>query len=213
MDLPDDVAIRTSNHYESRLRLLNDLWGDWIKAVVDVHNQDELFRCMLDAFECFLSTTFDLLHGYYRLALANLRSAIMIGTYGNIAPKSRKYLSWKSGASELTFTPARKALLELVGSKPAGWLLEPDKIPAATFRYLCRFAHSRPETSDGDLWESNGPICSDKAVTLTFESSLQVYAICYLLVGIARPGFTMPDGSRRLFELDWLSGCSRLSAS
>jgi len=156
MDLPDDVAITTSNHYGSQLKLLNDLWGDWIKAVGSVH---ELFSCVLDAFECFQCTTFNLLHGYYRSALANLRSAmevIAIGAYGNIDPTSKKYLDWKSGASELTFTPARKALLGLIKSEPAGWLLEPDKLPAEAFRHLCRFTHSRPETSDGDLWESNG---------------------------------------------------------
>lgn len=35
MDLPDDVAITTSNHYGVELKLLNNLWGDWIKAVGD----------------------------------------------------------------------------------------------------------------------------------------------------------------------------------
>lgn len=214
MDLPDDVAVTTSKHYESELKLLNDLWGDWVKAVGDVANQDELFSCMLDALECFQCSTFNLLHGYYRSAIASLRTAIeaiVIGAYGNLSPTNKTYVDWKTGASELTFTPARKALLKLAGLKPAGWLLEDDKLTAQAFRQLCRFTHSRPDTSDGDLWESNGPICSDKGVKLTFDSSLQIYAICYLIVGIGRPGFILPVDSRVLFKLKWLDGHVQLS--
>jgi hypothetical protein len=214
MDLPDDVAITTSDHYGSKLRLLNNLWGDWVKAVGDISNQDELFSCMLDALECFQCSTFNLTHGYYRSAIASLRTAIeaiVIGTFGNLAPTNKKYVDWKTGASEFTFTPARQALLELVRLKPAGWLLEKDKPPAQTYRQLCRFTHSRSDTTDGDLWESNGPICSDKGVKLTFDSSLQIYTICYLLVGIGRPGFILPADSRVLFRLKWLDGHAQLS--
>jgi hypothetical protein len=214
MDLPDDVAITTSNLYGSKLKFLNDLSGDWIKAVGDVGNQDELFSSMLDALECFQCSTFNLVHGYYRSALANLRTAIeaiMIGAYGNLAPTSKKYVDWKTGASELGFTRARRNLLEFVRPMPAGWILQDGKLPDQTFRQLCRFAHSRPDTTDGDLWESNGPICSGKAVKLAFESSLQIYAICYLLVGIGRPRFALPANGRLLFKLKWLDGRAQLS--
>ena len=214
MDLPDDVAITTFNKFGSELALLNDLWGDWIKSVGDVANQDELFNCILDALECFQCSTFNLLHGYYRSAIASLRTAIeaiVIGTYGNLAPTHKTYVDWKTGVSELTFTRARRALLRLVGPKPAGWLLADDKLPAQTFRHLCCFTHSRPDTSDVDLWESNGPICSNKGMKLTFDSSLQIYAICYLFVGIGRPNFILPANSRVLFKLEWLDGHAQLS--
>ena len=95
MDLPDDVAITTSNLYGSKLKFLNNLLRDWIKAVGDVDNQDELFSSILDALECFQCSTFNLVHGYYRSALANLRTAIeaiMIGAYGNLAPMSKNTL-------------------------------------------------------------------------------------------------------------------------
>ena len=213
MNLPDDVAITTSNHHGSRLRLLNSLLGDWVESVGPVDNQDELFSCMLNALECFQCAMFDLLHGFYRSALANLRSAlevVMIGAYGNIDPTRRRYLDWKNGVSELTFTPARRALLKLVKERPVGWLLEHDKLPARIFRDLCHFAHSRPGASDGDLWESNGPICSDKAVKLTFDACLQVYAICYLLIRIGRPNFKLREKRGVLFELDLLQGHDEL---
>ncbi|MET4790933.1 hypothetical protein ABIF64_003111 [Bradyrhizobium japonicum] len=40
----------------------------------------------------------------------------------------------------------------------------------------------------------------------TFFTALSVYAICYLLVRIARPAFTLPEDSRILFEEDWVPG-------
>ena len=47
MHLPDDVAIRTSDHHGSQLATLYSLWGDWLEAMGDQH--DELFAGMLDA--------------------------------------------------------------------------------------------------------------------------------------------------------------------
>jgi hypothetical protein len=83
--LPDDVAIRTSDHNGHRLALLHRLWGDWIEATGNPLRPDELFSSMQDAGEAFQCTNFLLLHGYYRAAIAELRVAlelVMIGAYG-----------------------------------------------------------------------------------------------------------------------------------
>jgi hypothetical protein len=96
MHLPDDVAIRTSDHHGSQLGTLYSLWGDWLEALGDQH--DELFARMLDAADCFQASTFESLHGYYRSALSNLRSAIelvAIGSLGNLTPDDSDYLRWK----------------------------------------------------------------------------------------------------------------------
>jgi hypothetical protein len=47
MHLPDDVAIRTSDHHGTQLATLHLLWDDWLEAMGDQH--DELFAGMLDA--------------------------------------------------------------------------------------------------------------------------------------------------------------------
>jgi hypothetical protein len=213
MHLPDDVAIKISNHNGLRLQLLHSLWGDWIEAVGDQSDPDNLFAPMLDAGDCFQCTTFDFLHGFYRAALANLRSAlelVTIGVFGNICPTHERYLGWKNCSSELTFTPARKAILQAVKGNPGSWVLEDDKAPARMFRDLCGFTHSRPDASDGALWESNGPVYKDEVIKLTFDASLRVYAICYLLVRIGRPRFKLPKDSQIIFELDWLQDHAEL---
>src|SRR5689334_11998588 len=76
MNLPDDVAVRISDHNGTHLRLLYELWSDWIEAIGDPDHRDELFSCMLDANDCLQCANFDLLHGFYRSAISNLRTAL-----------------------------------------------------------------------------------------------------------------------------------------
>jgi hypothetical protein len=84
------------------------------------------------------------------------------------------------------------------------WLAADEEFPDQTFRQLSNFTHSRPDSSDGELWESNGPVFAQNATTLVFFTAVRVYAICYLLVRIARPRFIPPRDSRILFEADWV---------
>ena len=205
--LPDDVAIRTSNHNGHRLALLNSLWGDWIAATGDPEKQDELFSCMLDAGDAFQCTNFLFLHGYYRAAMAELRVAlelVMIGAYGNLRPNDPEYVEWKNSGSEFGFTRFRKRMHSVLRADQGKWVTADNEFPAETFRQLCNFTHSRPNSSDGALWRSNGPVYAHEAVILTFFTTVSVYAICYLLVRIARPDFVLPADSRILFEEDWV---------
>jgi hypothetical protein len=99
MHLPDDVALTTSNHHGKHLRALYTLWSAWVEAIGE--NEDALFGAMLDATDCFQSSTFDALHGYYRSALSNLRTAldlVAIGTVGNLTPTDPN--AWLSGFVE-----------------------------------------------------------------------------------------------------------------
>jgi hypothetical protein len=207
--LTDDVAIRTSDHNGIRLALLYSLWGDWITATGDPEHPDELFVCMLDAADAFQCVTFLFLHGYYRAAMAQLRVAlelVMIGAYGNLKPTDADYVTWKSSGSELGFTRFRKRMHGMLTQSQCKWLLADGEFPSTTFQRLCNFTHSRPDSSDGSLWRSNGPVYVHDAVMLTFFTTLSVYAICYLLVRIARPTFVLPEDSRILFEEDWVPG-------
>ncbi len=205
--LPDDVAIRTSDHNGHRLSLLYNLWVDWITATGNPEKPDELFSCMLDAGDAFQCTNFLFLHGYYRAAMAELRVAlelVMIGAYGNLKPDDPDYIIWKTSGSELSFTRFRRRMHGMLLGDQCKWLLSDGEVPDKTFQQLCNFTHSRPDSSDGALWESNGPVYKHEAVMLTFFTSLSAYAICYLLIRIARPDFALPPDSRILFEEDWM---------
>jgi hypothetical protein len=205
--LPDDVAIRISDHNGLRLALLYSLWGDWVTATGDPENPDELFSGMLDAGDALQCANFLFLHGYYRAAMAELRVAlelVMIGAYGNLRPGDRDYVVWKTSGSELGFTRFRKRMHAMLRGNHCKWLVADEEFPDKTFRQLCNFTHSRPNSSDAALWQSNGPVYAREAVVLTFLTTVSVYAICYLLVRIARSGFALPLDSRILFEEDWV---------
>jgi hypothetical protein len=152
--LADDVAIRTSDHNGTRLLLLHSLWGDWIEAAGDPENPDELFGCMADASAAFQCTNFLFLHGYYRAAMAELRVAlelVMIGAYKNLKPDDPDYIVWKTSGSELGFTRVRKRMHGMLRGDQCKWLVVDDEFPDKTFRQLCNFTHSRPDSSDGAL--------------------------------------------------------------
>lgn len=206
--LPADVSIRISDHHGTRLKLLYSLWGDWVEAVGEPDKPDEIFNCMLDAADCFQCANFNLLHGFYRAALAELRTALellTIGAYGQLNPTDAEYLAWKAGTGELTFGRCRRRLLGTLRKEQAKWLFEDGALLGATYQVLCNYAHSRPDASDGALWQSNGPVYNDAAIGLTFRTTLSAYALSYLLVRFARPDFAMPEDSDILFELEWMS--------
>lgn len=205
--LPEDVSIRISDHNGTRFELLYSLWSDWITTVGNPDRPDEVYNCLLDAVDCFQCSTFNFLHGFYRGALAELRTAlelVMIGTYGSLFPANAEYVAWKNGGSDLGFTRCRKRLAGSLRKEQARWLFEDGGILAAAYQKLCNYAHSRPDASDGMLWQSNGPVYNNEAIFLTFSAALSVFAMCYLLVRIARSGFQMPRDSEILFELEWL---------
>lgn len=213
MHLPEDVSIRISDHNGTRFELLYSLWGDWIHAIGDPDKPDEIYNCMLDAGDALQGAHFNFLHGYYRVALAELRVAlelVLIGTFGNLQPTDAKYCAWKQGLGELDFTRCRKNLSGALRKDQAKWMFANGEFLAETYKTLCNYTHSRPDANYGVLWQSNGPVYNNEAIHLTFFTTLSVFAICYLLVRLARPGLVMPEDSDVLFELDWMPNYSEL---
>lgn len=211
--LPEDVSIRISDHNGTRLQLVYDLWRDWITAIGNPEKPDEIYNCLLDAADCFQCANFNFLHGFYRAALAELRTAlelVMIGAYGTLNPNDKDYLAWKAGIGDLGFTRCRKRLSGSLRKEEAKWMFEEGGPLATADQTLCNYAHSRPDASDGALWQSNGPVYNNEAIRLTFFTTLSVYAMCYLLVKVVRRDFVMPEDSNILFELDWMSDYAQL---
>lgn len=198
MHLPDDVALTTSNHHGKQLRTLYTFWGAWLEAIGE--DEDALYGAMLDAADCFQSSTFDALHGYYRSALSNLRAAldlVAIGTVGNLTPADPVYARWKESNARLVFPLAklRRLTNEPISSllfKQAGWM---DDL----YDELSAYTHSRPDSSDGTMWESNGPVYRTIAFRKVFGSQIATYAACYHMIKIGRPEFILPKKAEIVF--------------
>jgi len=208
MHLPDDVAITTSNHHGTQLAALYTLWGDWLRAIG--RKEDALFASMLDAADCLQSSTFDFLHGYYRSAVSNLRSAlelVAIGTLGNLVPDDKVYLRWKSSGASLAFPSCRPRLRNLTQEPISTMLFKQGGWMETLYYKLCDYAHSRPGASDGDMWRSNGPIYVGSVANGVFRLQTSTYGTCYVLAKIGRPELIMPPNSEFLFktsELHWM---------
>jgi hypothetical protein len=202
MHLPDDVAITTSNHHGSQLAALYTLWGDWVEAIGQV--PDELFSAMLDAADCFQSSTFDSLHGYYRSALTNLRGAlelVAIGALGNLSPNDRDYLRWrKQNVGSLPFASCIRKLRGVTKEPSHALIFKPNGWLETLYQELCAYAHSRPDSSDGEMWRSNGPIYVGTACNLVFGLQVSTYTACYVLTKVGRPDFVLPKTSELLFK-------------
>jgi hypothetical protein len=209
MDLPDDVAIRISDHNGTRLRMLYVLESDWVFAVGDLEKPDDLFECMRDAADCFACANFDLLHGFYRSAIANFRAGfelVMIGTFASLSPNDPTYFGWKNGGDKtLGFSGCRRQLHKACENRASAWVFAEKAFLHSTYTELCKFAHARPFSNDGALWQSNGPVYNGDAIQKSFMFGLDVYSACYLLVKTAKPDFELPPDSQFLFELDWMT--------
>jgi len=198
MHLPDDVALTTSNHHGKQLRILYTLWGTWVEAIGD--DEDALYGAMLDAADCFQSSTFDALHGYYRSALSNLRAAldgVAIGTVGNLAPADPVYARWKTSNARLVFPRAK--LRQLTNEPISSLLFKQAEWMDDLYDELSAYTHSRPDASDGTMWESNGPVYRTLAFRKIFGSQIATYAACYHMTKIGRPNFILPEKAEMIF--------------
>lgn len=202
MDLPDDVAVRTSDHRGKVLGEVYWLWGRWIEATGET--EDAIFTPMLDAHDDLQASLFDSLHGYYRTAFSGLRNVIELMTIGacGALTKTPLYKEWRDGSTEFKFGTACDLLsndASLVGfnegMKADGhqslWDAKRAGLPGGysrrLYRSMCDFAHSRPGFTDGDLRCSNGPIYVSSVFWDWYLAYLQTTSLCSILMFLARP--------------------------
>ena len=90
--------------------------------------------------------------------------------------------------------------------KQGGWMEE-------LYYRLCGYAHSRPDSSDGEMWESNGPIYVGKVFNDVFRLQASTYAACYLLAKAGRPKLAVSKNSDFLFDTPKLLWSDEIVAS
>jgi hypothetical protein len=211
--LPDDVSLRTSDHYGSLLKRAYEFWGDWIALVLDLQNivghQDALSNGTLVATDAFQVSLYLALTGFYREAIASLRSAIeavVVGIYFRDSATAPEYERWKRGArdAEVWMAEARRAVRQVPpfsdfdGSNDANSLLGKEGWVTDLYTTLSGFSHGRPyrelptgeqiPTGDAELRAgSNGPIFVPEAVVLWARFYFEAGYLCAVLCGIAEP--------------------------
>ncbi len=204
--LPDDVSVRTTDYHGTTVRQLHELWGAWIECYGE--NKDCLFPVMLDAADDFQAATYAALTGYYRLSVSAVRSAlelVAIGAWAQVCGEFRDFEDWRAGKRTLSLGRACDGLIDgartlesdlrqIVGDslfaqkgpKDGGGFLR------RIFDGISNFTHARPGSTDGDMRNSNGPIYVRTAFQHVSWIEFEAFALCYVLVLLARPSVPNP---------------------
>lgn len=206
--LPDDVAIRTSNHHGSVLKRQHDLWGAWLEIIGE--EQDFLYTVMLDANDELQAAIFNALHGYYRQAISCFRNAleqVVIGAELQIYGDNGRFQLWETGGIEIKFQDACDRLAEVESIRQLEGTLRKqlnDSIfdrktstlqggwARRLYGELSHYAHARPGFSSSDMWESNGPIYVTEALDLFTGLFTQTLKLNFLLIKLGRSAFSSP---------------------
>lgn len=212
--LADHASITTTNHHGRLLKRLFDLDRGWVGAIGD--STDFISVAMVDVMDEFHASMFLLMHGFYRQAIATLRSILettLLGAYFELTGDQSGFDSWRAGkeygfgamVDKMQAIPEIRSFeskINIVGNGDlfarrsndhVGWCRD-------LYRRLCEFAHSRPGRTNADLWRSNGPIYVTRSIFLVAELYVETYSLAILLVKLARPVITWPRTIPRGYE-------------
>jgi hypothetical protein len=137
---------------------------------------------MIDVIDEFQASIFNCLHGFYRQAIGCLRNVlelVTVGAYCELPGKADEFEQWRSGEREIRYGTACVGLAasnmtklldaylrhtlddsifdQKLGEYEGGWARR-------LYAKLCKYAHSRRNFTNADLWQSNGPIYADVAL-------------------------------------------------
>lgn len=217
--LPDDVSLRTSDNYGSTLRLLWDLWGEWISVVLALQEavgekvDSPIAHTACDVSEYLQAATYNALTGYYRLAHTSLRAIIENMTFGlafQLDPSDGEFGEWLDGedhpfdwAVHRAARQPRVAVLECHLADAASDSLYRQRhgfraggLARRLYKKLSKYAHGAPGHTDADVWHSNGPIFVPAAFEEWVCSHHEVYALAVLEGRLAQPALDELQGSR-----------------
>jgi hypothetical protein len=211
MDLPGDVAIRTTSYQGKRAAILHDLLGAWVEAMPE--KPDIVADGMSDAADNFQAATFNLVHGFYKEAIAALRSALETMTFAvscQLSNNEEVWQRWRDG-NELSFgrqcDRAQKLppldLLERRAREVNGTSIFAGQDGSGRnawarnlYRRLSEYVHARGTNTS--LWKSNGPIYSAQGFALSYHFFLETFALTFILAKVALPTLS-PGAAHHIF--------------
>jgi hypothetical protein len=220
--LPEDVAVRTSNHQGTTLAQLNELSSAWLFSTRMPPHRESMSPVMLDAHDEIEASIYNCLTGYYRFSIGGLRNVLelaAIGCWAEACGKKREFRDWRKGRIELGLGRACDGLISSASALESHLkatvndTLFAQRDPAATsqtakdggwvrrsFSGLSNYSHSRPKYIDSHLRESNGPIYVESVFKHVAWMHFETIALAYVLALIARPKMRVSPKVRALFE-------------
>jgi hypothetical protein len=217
MDLPTDVALKSTSYEGSLISRLHQLHSDWIFSWPEVGEARFMEEVALLAREEFDALVFNAVHGWYRQAIGCLRNALetlIIGAALAVTNNVKSFQAWRQGTKQYGFGAARA----LIRDSELGQQIDDDAAPESVFgdddgswtktRYsrLCAYAHSQAGYNNADFWESNGPIFVPSALQVVEAEFRETLALSYLLLRLGWPRYLPGQGQPALLngsQGDW----------
>lgn len=213
--LPDDVAIRTSNHHGTTLAQLDELSSAWMLSTRLPPYRERMSPVMLDAYDEIQASIYTSLTGFYRFSVGGMRNVlelVTIGCWAEVCGKKEEFRDWRKGNIQLNLGLACDGLIGDTASLESHLkatvndTLFSQKTPTTRAGYVRRifsgiseYAHSRPRFTDSHFRESNGPIYVKSAFNHVAWVHFETIAITYVLAMIARPKMRVSPAIRELF--------------
>jgi len=211
MELPGDVAIRTTSHQGTRINTLALLTSAWTEAFPP--SPSIILHGMLDGFDAFQASLFNVVHGFYKEAIAALRNALETMVFAATCSLANDITAWEGWllGDEIWFAKQCRRLRHL---SPVDALdrKAQDTLAVSIFigddgqgrnawarnlyRRQCEFAHARGNASNQELWDSTGPIYSAKGFRMAFRTFLETHALCLLLAKIGEPKLIYTEAAK-----------------
>jgi len=209
--LPSDVSIRTTSYQGGAIRRMTQLKSLLLPLLED-QTAGPVLGALLDSYDELDAAIFACVHGYYRQALAGLRSSLEIMTIGASLADARKiteYKAWQAGELELSFGGACNTLMGIHVNKlvvshfrsSRGNGVIDQKDPSCNYDggwirqlyvLLCKPTHLTPGFANGNYWQSNGPIYDEASVTIVENSFSEIVAAMFVLLGFAGKPVEIP---------------------
>jgi hypothetical protein len=208
--LADDVSLRTSDQFGTPLSELSALANGWIRVAVALQSMNPgtddlpMLHASFDVYEGLQASIYGTLSGYYRLAFTSLRVAVENATvclYFELANNRLGFQEWIAGdevgfgkaADNLSKDTRVRALEAFLKASVSESLFEQKRVGYAgglarrMFRQLSKYAHRAPGSSDGAIWESNGPVFAPKAFATWRELFAALSALALVHIQLAYP--------------------------
>lgn len=217
MTLPTDVAIRTTSHQGSRIKILYELWSDWIHAIP---SNGAIAGGMLESADDFMAALFNLVHGFYKQCIASLRSALetmVIASECTINAADERWTAWQGGdeirfadsCKQFVAVPEIAAIEQSMREQYFASLLPNVADPSLgqvwtrnLYGRLSQFSHARGDSTNGGIWQSNGPIYSEEGMRLAYHSYIETFALSAILAALASKALVFRSGVGRIFLAD-----------
>lgn len=214
--LPDDVALRTSDHHGTMLRHAYESWGYWTGLVLDTQSltaepaSDVLAIATMGATDEFQASIYFAMTGFYRQAIGTLRavSEAMLGAaYLKKRADPAAHAAWINGKTEGRVI-VRRYRTELAGVDPYARFEQHDDSLfgdkgwfAWLYEIQSAFVHGRPahassagvtlDTTNAGMWQSNGPIYEPRAFEFWATMFFDTMLLAVLLAGLSDEALVM----------------------